>query len=193
MKKRVLVLILTAALMVSAAACGSSKKGTSEGKKSGKTTEQKKTEEKSEAEQQAAKKAQEEKEQEQAKNADPEDPAASSGTMQNHSSEKESKVKARYVGTWVMKGILMRDGSLEGTGGVSGKYVIREDGTYTSSMTNPEGGKTSAGGNWSLNSSKDLSADTVLGISENGKYLLRDSGQRDGKGFRMYYAYVKVN
>lgn len=191
MKKRVLVLILTAALMVSAAACGSSKKGTSEGKKSGKTTEQKKTEEKSEAEQQAAKKAQEEKEQ--AKNADPEDPAASSGAMQNHSSEKESKVKARYVGTWVMKGILMRDGSLEGTGGVSGKYVIREDGTYTSSMTNPEGGKTSAGGNWSLNSSKDLSADTVLGISENGKYLLRDSGQRDGKGFRMYYAYAKVN
>lgn len=191
MKKRVLVLILTAALMVSAAACGSSKKGASEGKKSGKTTEQKKTEEKSEAEQQAAKKAQEEKEQ--AKNADPEDPAASSGAMQNHSSEKESKVKARYVGTWVMKGILMRDGSLEGTGGVSGKYVIREDGTYTSSMTNPEGGKTSAGGNWSLNSSKDLSADTVLGISENGKYLLRDSGQRDGKGFRMYYAYAKVN
>ena len=191
MKKRVLVLILTAALMVSAAACGSSKKGASEGKKSGKTTEQKKTEEKSEAEQQAAKKAQEEKEQ--AKNADPEDPAASSGAMQNHSSEKESKMKARYVGTWVMKGILMRDGSLEGTGGVSGKYVIREDGTYTSSMTNPEGGQTSAGGNWSLNSSKDLSADTVLGISENGKYLLRDSGQRDGKGFRMYYAYAKVN
>lgn len=192
MKKRVLVLLLAAAMVVSATACGSSKSGSSGEKDTQKKTEQKKTDEKSEAEQQAAKKAQEEKEQEQAKKADAEDPAASSGAMQNHSDEKTSKVKAKYVGTWVMKGILLRDGSLDSTGGVSGKYVIREDGTYTSSMTNPEGGKTSAGGNWSLNDSKNLSADTVLGISENGKYLLRDSGQRDGKGFRMYYAYVKT-
>ena len=69
-------------------------------------------------------------------------------------------------------------------------FTFEEDGTYTF-VDKTEGNEKEESGNWAVNSSNQLVIrEFTLTISEEG-YLLWDSGERDGKGRRLYYAFKK--
>lgn len=118
-----------------------------------------------------------------------EDPGNNDPTETVSKTHTASQMEKKYIGTWVQKGILQSDGSIANDNTKS-TLTVKEDGTYKLSLTDPSGTSVKEG-KWSLNGDKKLVAgDYKLGIDEKG-YLLRNSGQRDGKGFWMQYAYVK--
>ena len=84
----------------------------------------------------------------------------------------------------------MSDGSIDGEG-VSGKYVIKSNGDYIADVTYADGSTDKGSGKWSVNGDKKLVAGSaVMGLDKESR-LLKDSGERDGKGNRLFYAFVK--
>lgn len=126
------------------------------------------------------------------KEGDPEDPANADSTAAYGSKRTQEQMKSEFIGKWELQGVLINSGDLDPTTGATGKYVIKADGTYTSSGTDANGNSMKGKGRWILNENNQLVAgDDTLGIDESG-YLLRDTGERDGKGRKMKYAYAKV-
>lgn len=104
--------------------------------------------------------------------------------------KSSDEMESLYVGTWTIKGVLLSDGSIDGEG-VSGNFVIKSDGSYTADVTYADGSTDKGSGKWSVNSDKKLVAGSaVMGLDSQSR-LLKDSGERDGKGNRLYYAFVK--
>lgn len=100
------------------------------------------------------------------------------------------EMESLYVGTWTIKGILLSDGSIDSEG-VSGKYEIKSNGEYTADVTYADGSTDKGSGKWSVNSDKKLVAgSSEMGLDSSSR-LLKYSGERDGKGNRLYYAFVK--
>ncbi|MFC2661744.1 MAG: hypothetical protein ACFNYI_01225 [Eubacterium sp.] len=120
---------------------------------------------------------------------DPGDAGNNDPTKETAQNNTVQQMKQKYIGSWEEKGLLMSDGSIDDSDGSSGTLTVKDDGTYTMSLTDSDGKTTQTSGNWSINSDKKLVVGSyTMGIDDNG-YLLRDSGQRDGKGFHLYYAF----
>lgn len=122
---------------------------------------------------------------------DPGDAGNNDPTAETAKNNTVQQMKDKYVGSWTQKGLLMSDGSIDDSDGSTGSLTVRSDGTYTLSLKDSDGKTTETSGKWSVNSDKKLVVGSyTMGIDDNG-YLLRDSGQRDGKGFHLYYAMKK--
>jgi|GEM_PF-1309366 len=146
-------------------------------------SEKKKKELKKKKKQQAKKKKQEEP--------DKDDPMNADQTEYIGKNQSKAKMRKRYAGTWTFQGVVLSDGNLDMSTKASGKYVFKKDGTYTFKGKNLKGKKIKESGKWKLDGSKRLIAGKyTLGIDGSG-YLLKDSGQRDGKGRKMKYAFAK--
>jgi hypothetical protein len=86
--------------------------------------------------------------------AESEDPVNVDPTAETSAANTASQMKKRYIGTWMLKGVLNSDGSIAASG--SCKYVFRSDGSYTCSGKTAEGSAINESGSWSLNSDKKL-------------------------------------
>ena len=90
-------------------------------------------------------------------------------------------------------GLIQSDGNLDTSTGSHCTYVFSSDHTYTARGVDVNGNKIKENGTWELNSDKQIVAGKyTMGIDESG-YLLKDTGERDGKGRKMKYAFSKVN
>ena len=116
-----------------------------------------------------------------------EDPANVDPTVGDDGSSDDD-VQRRYIGTWTLKGIEFSDGSFEDAGKCT--VEVLRDGSYT--MTGKlSGEKVDRKGQWSISEKKKLVLDDdTLGVNDEG-YLLMYSGQRDGKGYKLYYAFQR--
>ena len=122
---------------------------------------------------------------------DPGDAGNNDPTAETAQNNTVQQMKEKYIGSWTQKGLLMSDGSIDDSDGSTGTLTVKDDGTYTLTLKDSDGKTTENSGKWSVNSDKKLVVGSyTMGIDDNG-YLLRDSGQRDGKGFRLYYAMKK--
>ncbi len=176
MKKKLFTLLLAGALTVCLCACGGGQEQTQEEPQQTAQTEQ----------------PQEEEPAEEAPETDPEDPGNTDPTASTADMEKE-EAQARYIGMWKLSGFLMSDGSLDMTGCGEEVYRIDGDGNYTLEGTSPEGDEIEEAGTWSLDETNHIvMGNVVMGFNEDG-YLLKDSGERDGKGFKLHYAYSKID
>ena len=185
--KRMCILLLMLAVALLMCACELSDKGRTD---QGSDTYVSVTEEEPPAEEEpsAAEEEEEPEEEEPAATAEDEDPANIDTTDAVSEANSEDEMKQKYIGTWKMVGLLFWEGSTENAGKCTIK--VNEDGTYTMKGT-IEGESVDRSGNWSLNSKKKLVlGDDKLGINEDG-YLLLYSGQRDGKGNKLNYAFKK--
>ena len=194
MKKKILAVVLIAGLIFMYG-CGSSGGNSKNSSKSGRSSKQTES---------AQKKSDSSSASSSAKNGSDSSTSSTSeqsgendlGDAGNNDPTKETaqnntvqQMKQKYIGSWEEKGLLMSDGSIDDSDGSSGTLTVKDDGTYTMSLTDSDGKTTETSGNWSINSDKKLVVGSyTMGIDDNG-YLLRDSGQRDGKGFRLYYAF----
>lgn len=102
---------------------------------------------------------------------------------------KASKLKKKAIGTWVQSGIQYSDGSTEGDGS-SCTYVIKSDGTYTANGKTTAGKAYNTNGKWSVKNGKIVLGSTSLGFNSSGQ-LLKYTGTRDGKGYKLFYVYNK--
>lgn len=118
-----------------------------------------------------------------------EDPANADPTIGgDEDTATDDDLLRRYIGTWTLKGIEFRDGSFEDAGKCT--IEVMRDGTYTM-KGKIEGKKVNRKGNWTINDKKKLVLDEdKLGVNDEG-YLLMYSGQRDGKGSKLYYAFQR--
>lgn len=184
MKKKIFVVLLIALLSVFCIACGS--KSTSKSDTSSKDSDTTSSEQASNDSDSTST-----SDEATTDEGDSEDPANADQTEDN-SSSSTSAVKAKYVGTWKLKGILYSDGSIVSDGAGSAKYVIKSDGTYTETGKDADGNTISDSGSWSLNSKNKLVAGSAtMGINSKG-YMLKYTGQRDGKGNKLNYAFKKA-
>ena len=70
--------------------------------------------------------------------------------------------------------------------------MINADKTYTAKGVDINGEKINESGKWKLNGNKQLvCGNYTLGIDDSG-YLLKDTGERDGKGRKIKYAFSKA-
>ena len=108
---------------------------------------------------------------------------------------KDSTIDAmtkRYIGTWEQQGILQGGGDLDTSTGSYCTYIFNSDYSYTAKGKDMNGKKINEEGTWKLNDKKQIVAgDFTMGIDDSG-YLLKDTGQRDGKGRKMKYAFAKT-
>ena len=133
---------------------------------------------------------QKEKEKEDAE--DDDDPANADTTAETGRNASVSDMMQRYIGTWEQQGIIQSDGNLDTSSGSHCKYVINQDKTYTAKGVDINGEKINEKGRWELNANKQLvCGDYTLGIDDSG-YLLKDTGERDGKGRKIKYAFSKI-
>ena len=119
-----------------------------------------------------------------------EDPANADPTIGGDDDQAtDDDLQRRYVGTWTLKGLEFRDGSFEDAGKCT--VEIMRDGTYTM-KGKLDGEKVDRKGTWTINEKKKLVMDEKdkLGVNDEG-YLLMYSGQRDGKGSKLYYAFQR--
>ncbi len=122
---------------------------------------------------------------------DPGDAGNNDPTAETAKNNTEQQMEDKYVGSWEQEGLLMSDGSIDDSDGSTGSLTVNSDGTYSMTIKDADGNTTDTSGKWTINSDKKLVVgDYKMGIDDNG-YLLRDSGQRDGKGFHLYYAMKK--
>lgn len=135
-----------------------------------------------------------EKEKEEAENEeDEDDPMNADSTKETGQNSTVDAMTKRYVGKWEQQGIIMSDGNLDTTSGSYCTYVFNADKTYTAKGEDAGGNKINEKGTWKLNANKQIVAgDYTMGIDESG-YLLKDTGERDGKGRKMKYAFSKVS
>lgn len=137
-------------------------------------------------------KEKEEEEKREAEEGDADDPANADTTADTGKNATVDEMTARYVGRWEQQGIILSDGNLDTTSGSHCTYVINADKTYTAKGIDIGGAKINEKGKWKLNSKKQLVCGKyTLGIDESG-YLLKDTGERDGKGRKIKYAFAKV-
>lgn len=116
------------------------------------------------------------------------DPANEDTTAATTENKTDAQASKMFIGTWKMKGLLDSDGSITDAG--SCKYIINKDGSYTAKGT-IDGKDIAESGTWTLGDKKKLVAgDQTLGINSDG-YMLRYSGERNGKGYKLYYAFKK--
>ena len=149
------------------------------------TDKEKKAEKKRKKEQKAKEKAEREA-------AEAEDPANADGTIETGQNATAEEMIKRYVGKWVLQGIIQSDGNLDTSSGAKCTYVINSDKTYTAKGKDVNGKKIDEKGKWKLNENKQLvCGKSTLGIDDSG-YLLKDTGERDGKGRKIKYAFSKA-
>ena len=121
---------------------------------------------------------------------DPVNADSTEETGQNASPEAMTK---RYTGRWEMQGLIQSDGNLDSSSSAHCTYVFNADHTYTARGVDLSGNKIKEDGSWKLNSNKQIVAGKfTMGIDESG-YLLKDTGERDGKGRKIKYAFAKVS
>lgn len=139
----------------------------------------------------ARKREKEKKKKEEEENAD--DPANADSTAETGQNSTVDAMTKRYVGRWEQQGLIQSDGNLDTSTGSHCTYVFSSDHTYTARGVDVNGEKIKENGTWELNSNKQIVAGKyTMGIDESG-YLLKDTGERDGKGRKMKYAFSKVN
>lgn len=138
-------------------------------------------------------KKQKEKEEKEAQEAgDADDPANADTTADTGKNATVDEMTKRYIGRWEQQGLIQSDGNLDTTSGSHCTYVINADKTYTAKGVDVNGNKINEKGKWKLNANKQLVCGKyTLGIDESG-YLLKDTGERDGKGRKIKYAFTKV-
>ncbi|MCH4006811.1 MAG: copper resistance protein NlpE [Eubacterium sp.] len=194
MKKKILAVVLIAGLIFMYG-CGSSGGNSKSSSKSGRSSKQTESAQKKSDSNSASSSAKNGSDSstsstsEQSGENDPGDAGNNDPTKETAQNNTVQQMKQKYIGSWEEKGLLMSDGSIDDSDGSSGTLTVKDDGTYTMSLTDSDGKTTETSGNWSINSDKKLVVGSyTMGIDDNG-YLLRDSGQRDGKGFRLYYAF----
>lgn len=137
-------------------------------------------------------KKQKEKEEQEAEEGDAEDPANADATTETGQNATVDDMTKRYIGRWEQQGIIQSDGNLDTSSGSHCTYVINADQTYTAKGVDANGNKIDEKGKWKLNANKQLVCGKyTLGIDDSG-YLLKDTGERDGKGRKMKYAFSKV-
>jgi hypothetical protein len=194
MKKKILAVVLIAGLIFMYG-CGSSGGNSKNSSKSGRSSKQTESAQKKSDSSSASSSAKNGSDSstsstsEQSGENDPGDAGNNDPTKETAQNNTVQQMKQKYIGSWEEKGLLMSDGSIDDSDGSSGTLTVKDDGTYTMSLTDSDGKPTETSGNWSINSDKKLVVGSyTMGIDDNG-YLLRDSGQRDGKGFRLYYAF----
>lgn len=179
MKKKLFVVMMIGLLAVFCFACGNKTTSKSDSSKSDSTkTEQAKDDSSST----------DEKTTEDSKSADV-DPGDADTTDSTSANNTAAQMKTKFIGTWQLKGILNSDGSFSGAG--TCKYVIKSDGTYTCKGETGDGTAINESGSWSLNSDKKLvEGKYTMGINGDG-YMLKYTGERDGKGNKLNYAFKK--
>ena len=124
---------------------------------------------------------------------DDDDPMNADSTKATGQNATEEEMIKRYLGRWDQQGIIQSDGNLDTTTSSHCTYIFNADYTYTARGEDVSGNKIKESGEWSLNSDKQIVAGKyTLGIDESG-YLLKDTGERDGKGRKMKYAFSKTN
>ena len=118
-----------------------------------------------------------------------EDPANADPTLGGDDDQAtEDDLQRRYIGTWTLKGLEFRDGSFEDAGKCT--IEVMRDGNYTM-KGKLSGEEVDRQGRWSINEKKKLvMGKDKLGVNDEG-YLLMYSGQRDGKGSKLYYAFQR--
>lgn len=122
---------------------------------------------------------------------DEDDPANEDTTKDTGKNVTTDAMMQRYIGTWDQQGILVGSGDLDASSGSYCTYVFKADFTYTAKGKDVNGKKINEEGTWKLNANKQIVAgDYTMGIDDSG-YLLKDTGERDGKGRKMKYAFAK--
>ena len=120
---------------------------------------------------------------------DPENYDSTEDTGKNATTEAMIQ---RYIGTWEQQGILQGGGDLDTTTGSYCTYIFNSDFSYTAKGKDVNGKKINEDGTWKLNANKQIVAGSyTMGIDDSG-YLLKDTGERDGKGRKMKYAFAKT-
>lgn len=133
----------------------------------------------------------EEKRRQEEEEGDEDDPVNDDSTKDTGKSATTDAMTKRYVGTWEQQGVLQGDGNLDTSTGSSCTYVFNADYTYTAKGKDINGKTINENGTWKLNANKQIVAGGyTMGIDESG-YMLKDTGERDGKGRKMRYAFSK--
>ena len=123
---------------------------------------------------------------------DDDDPANADTTADTGKNASVEDMTQRYIGKWEQQGIIQSDGNLDSSSGSYCTYVINADKTYTAKGVDINGEKINESGKWKLNGNKQLvCGNYTLGIDDSG-YLLKDTGERDGKGRKIKYAFSKA-
>ena len=124
---------------------------------------------------------------------DDDDPMNADPTKDTGEGSTVEAMEKRYIGRWEMQGIIQGDGNLDTSTGAHCTYVFSADHTYTARGKDFSGKKIKESGTWELNANKQIVAGKyTMGIDGSG-YLLKDTGERDGKGRKMKYAFTKVS
>ncbi len=123
---------------------------------------------------------------------DEDDPVNDDSTKETGKNSTSDAMLQRYTGTWELQGILQGGGDLDTSTGAYCTYVFNPDYSYTAKGEDISGNKIDEKGTWMLNSNKQIVAGKyTMGIDESG-YMLKDTGERDGKGRKMKYAFAKT-
>lgn len=134
----------------------------------------------------------EEEKRRQEEEGDEDDPENYDSTEETGREATTDDMIQRYLGTWEEQGILQGGGELDSSTNSYCTYIFKDDFTYTAKGKDANGKKIDENGTWKLNANKQIVAgDYTMGIDDSG-YLLKDTGERDGKGRKMKYAFAKV-
>lgn len=138
------------------------------------------------------KREEEEKKRKEEEEGDEDDPENYDSTEDTGKDSTTDAMIERYTGTWEQQGILQGGGDLDTTTGSYCTYIFNSDFSYTARGKDINGKKINEEGTWMLNAKKQIVAgDYTMGIDDSG-YLLKDTGERDGKGRKMKYAFAKT-
>ena len=137
--------------------------------------------------------AEEEKRKEEEEEEDDDDPMNEDSTADTGQNTSAEGMMQRYIGRWEQQGVIQSDGNIDSSTGAHCTYIFNADKTYTAKGVDVSGNKIDEQGTWSLNAKKQIVAGQyTMGIDESG-YLLKDTGERDGRGRKMKYAFSKVS
>ena len=134
----------------------------------------------------------EEEERKKEEEGDEDDPENYDSTADTGKKSSTDAMMQRYIGTWEEQGILQGSGDLDTSTGSTCTYIFNSDFSYTAKGKDINGKKIDEKGTWKLNANKQIVAGSyTMGIDDSG-YLLKDTGERDGKGRKMKYAFAKT-
>ena len=123
---------------------------------------------------------------------DEDDPENYDSTEETGRDATTDAMMQRYIGTWEQQGILQGGGEIDVSSDSYCTYIFNSDFTYTAKGKDVNGKKINEDGTWKLNANKQIVAGGyTMGIDDSG-YLLKDTGERDGKGRKMKYAFAKT-